>query len=168
MVGSFLPYFGPMKIWLWSVGGKHDAKLAAAIDEYTQRISHYYGCEWRLMPGPKNAAHLAPEELREQESRLLLDSFDPVDYLVLLDERGKMIGSPELANLLETRALNGAKRVHFVIGGAFGVNDAVRKRADMVWQLSKLVFPHQLVRLILAEQVYRACTIVRGEKYHHV
>jgi len=98
----------------------------------------------------------------------LLKSLDPVDYVVLLDERGKMLSSPELAAVIEQRAINGAKKIHFVIGGAFGVNDAVRKRADLVWQLSKLVFPHQLVRLMLAEQVYRASTIIRGEKYHHI
>jgi 23S rRNA (pseudouridine1915-N3)-methyltransferase len=79
-----------------------------------------------------------------------------------------MIDSPGLAGILQERANNGAKRIHFLIGGAFGVNEALRKRADFVWQLSKLVFPHQLVRLLLAEQVYRACTILRGEKYHHM
>ena len=105
---------------------------------------------------------------RDAESRLFLEAIDPVDYVVLLDERGRMLDSPGLAGLLQERALNGAKRVHFLIGGAFGVNENLRKRADFVWQLSKLVFPHQLVRLILAEQVYRACSINRGEKYHHI
>lgn len=102
------------------------------------------------------------------ESNLLLDSFEPIDFVILLDERGKMISSPRLAEIIGERALNGAKKIHFIIGGAFGVNDELRKRADFVWQLSQLVFPHQLVRLILAEQVYRACSILRNEKYHHV
>lgn len=118
--------------------------------------------------GPKNAASLSQAELKDAESKLLLQALDPVDYVVLLDERGKMLSSPDLASVIQERAVNGAKKIHFVIGGAFGVNDEVRKRADLVWQLSKLVFPHQLVRLILAEQVYRACTINRGEKYHHI
>jgi 23S rRNA (pseudouridine1915-N3)-methyltransferase len=123
--------------------------------------------EWKIVSSPKNAASLSYDELKDAESKLLLQALDPVDYVVLLDERGKMLTSPGLAAVLNERAVNGAKKVHFVIGGAFGVNDEVRKRADLVWQLSKLVFPHQLVRLILAEQVYRACTINRGEKYHH-
>ncbi len=105
--------------------------------------------------------------LRNTESKTLMDTLDPVDYVILLDERGKMIDSPALAALMEERAVNGARKIHFVIGGAFGVNEELRQRSDMVWQLSKLVFPHQLVRLMLTEQVYRACTIIRGEKYHH-
>jgi 23S rRNA (pseudouridine1915-N3)-methyltransferase len=153
---------------LWSVGGKHEPYVAAGVEEFTRRISHYYHSEWKLVAPPKNAASMPEQQLKDAESRLLLDSLDPVDYVVLLDERGHMLSSPGLAKMIEERAVNGARRIHFVIGGAFGVNDAVRKRADYVWQLSKLVFPHQLVRLILAEQVYRACTIGRGEKYHHV
>ncbi|HSC53445.1 MAG TPA: 23S rRNA (pseudouridine(1915)-N(3))-methyltransferase RlmH [Phnomibacter sp.] len=157
-----------MKLIFWSIGGKHDANLAKAIEDYSGRINHYYSCEWKLIAVPKNAASLTLDAQKDAESNLLLQSLDPVDYVILLDERGKMLSSPELAGIVEQRAINGAKKIHIVIGGAFGVNDAVRKRADLVWQLSKLVFPHQLVRLMLVEQVYRACTIIRGEKYHHV
>ena len=157
-----------MKILFWSVGGKHDSNMAKAIEEFTQRVAHYYPCEWKLVAPPKNAASMSIADQKDAESDLLLKSLDPVDFVVLLDERGKMLSSPELAATIEQRAINGAKKIHFVIGGAFGVNDAVRQRADLVWQLSRLVFPHQLVRLILAEQVYRACSIIRGEKYHHV
>jgi 23S rRNA (pseudouridine1915-N3)-methyltransferase len=156
-----------MKILLWSVGGKHESYVKQGIEEFTSRINRYYPCEWKLVAGPKNAASLPESELKEAESRMLLEAMDPVDYMVLLDERGKMLNSPELANIIAQRALNGAKKIHFVIGGAFGVNEEVRRRADLVWQLSKLVFPHQLVRLVLSEQVYRACSINRGEKYHH-
>lgn len=152
---------------LWSIGGKHEPYVLAGIEDFTRRINHYYPCEWKLVASPKNAPNLSLAELKDAESATLLQALDPVDYMVLLDERGKMLSSPELATLIETRAINGARKIHLVIGGAFGVNDAVRKRADLVWQLSKLVFPHQLVRLILAEQVYRACSIIRGEKYHH-
>ncbi len=135
---------------------------------FTKRIEKYYPCEWKIVSPPRNAATMEENMQREAESRLLLEAIDPADYMVLLDERGRMLDSPGLACLLQERALNGAKRVHFLIGGAFGVNETLRKRADCIWQLSKLVFPHQLVRLILAEQVYRACSIIRGEKYHHI
>jgi 23S rRNA (pseudouridine1915-N3)-methyltransferase len=156
-----------MKITLWSIGNRHEAYVKAGIEDFTARINRYFACEWKLLPPPKNAAALSEGEQKEAETQLLLNSLEAVDYVVLLDERGKMISSPKLAELLNERAVNGARRVHFVIGGAFGVNEALRSRADLVWQLSQLVFPHQLVRLILAEQVYRACTILRNEKYHH-
>jgi 23S rRNA (pseudouridine1915-N3)-methyltransferase len=157
-----------MKLFFWSVGGKNEPYVAEGIADFTQRISRYYPCEWKLVPPPKHAAQMAAQAQRDAESQVLLDTLDPVDYVILLDERGRMLDSPGLAALIEERAINGARKIHFVIGGAFGVNDTLRKRADLVWQLSKLVFPHQLVRLILAEQVYRACTIIKGEKYHHI
>ena len=157
-----------MKLVFWTVGGKNEPFVKEGIDLFSKRIERYFPCEWKIVPPPKNSATMEENKLREAESRLLLDAIDPLDYVVLLDERGRMLDSPGLANLLQERAVNGAKRVHFLIGGAFGVNEELRKRADFMWQLSKLVFPHQLVRLILAEQVYRACTILRGEKYHHI
>ena len=156
-----------MKIILWSVGKQNESYVKEGVTDFTDRINKYFPCEWKLIAPPKNAAMMSIEELREVESNTLLNYLDPVDYIVLLDERGKMLSSPNLARLIEERAVNGAKKMHFVIGGAFGVTDAVRKRADLVWQLSQLVFPHQLVRLILTEQLYRACTILRNEKYHH-
>ena len=89
------------------------------------------------------------------------------DYLVALDERGKEMSSVTLANFIQARANESTKRLVFLIGGAFGIDKAVLDRADFKWSLSSLTFPHQLVRLILAEQVYRACSILRNEKYHH-
>lgn len=157
-----------MKLLFWSVGSKHEPYVAEGIELFSKRIQHYFPCEWKLIASPKNASSLEEVALREAESKVVLDLLDPVDYLILLDERGRMLDSPGLANILEQRAVNGARKVHFLIGGAYGVTDEVRQRADLVWQLSKLVFPHQLVRLILAEQVYRACSIMRGEKYHHM
>ncbi len=157
-----------MKLILLSVGGKHETYVKDGIEMFTNRVNKYFACEWKIMSPPKNAASLDEKQLRDAESRLLMESIEANDYLVLLDERGTMLDSPGLAALIQERANNGAKRIHFLIGGAFGVNEELRKRADCVWQLSKLVFPHQLVRLLLAEQVYRACTIIRGEKYHHI
>lgn len=156
-----------MKIFLWSVGGKHANYILEGVTDFTGRIGHYFPCEWKLIAPPKNAGAISETDQKDFESKSLLEAIDPVDYVIVLDERGKMLNSPKLAELIGERALNGAKKIHFVIGGAFGVNDELRKRADLVWQLSQLVFPHQLVRLILAEQVYRACSILRNEKYHH-
>ena len=89
------------------------------------------------------------------------------DFLVTLDEKGKQLSSEGLAEFIQKRTNESVKTIVFLIGGAFGLDDAVLKRANFKWSLSQLVFPHQLVRLILAEQVYRACTINRNEKYHH-
>ena len=164
----WLAYLSPMKLVFWSVGGKNEPYVSDGIDMFSKRIDHYFKTEWKVVSPPKNAASMEEQLQRDAESRLLQEAIDPIDFVVLLDERGRMLDSPGLADLLQQRANNGAKKMHFIIGGAFGVNDALRKRADFVWQLSKLVFPHQLVRLILVEQVYRACTINRGEKYHHI
>ncbi|SDZ83451.1 23S rRNA (pseudouridine1915-N3)-methyltransferase [Arachidicoccus rhizosphaerae] len=157
-----------MKIALWSVGKSHDRQLHAAIEEFTNRIQKYYPAAWHIIAPPKNAASLDMSTLKKQEGQLILGQLQAQDHLVLLDEKGKMFSSPDLAGFIEDQATASSKRIVFLIGGAFGVDDTVRQRADTVWSLSKLVFPHMLVRLILAEQVYRACSIIRGEKYHHM
>jgi 23S rRNA (pseudouridine1915-N3)-methyltransferase len=78
-----------------------------------------------------------------------------------------MINSPGLANLIQQKANQSTQKLIFLIGGAYGVNDEIKKRANFTWSLSQLVFPHMLVRLLLAEQIYRACSILANEKYHH-
>lgn len=157
-----------MKIQLWSVGKPHDRQLSTGIEEFTARLGKYYPVDWHILPPPKNAASLQVADLKRQEGALILNQMQETDFLVLLDEKGKMLSSIDLAAFIEQRATQSTKRIVFLIGGAFGVDEPVRKRAQMVWSLSKLVFPHMLVRLILAEQLYRACTIIRGEKYHHI
>ena len=157
-----------MRIQLWSVGKPHDRILSASIEDFTARLQKYYPSEWHIIAPPKNAASLQVTDLKKQEGLLILNQLQSADFLVLLDEKGKMLSSPDLAAFIEQRATESTKRIVFLIGGAFGVDEPVRRRAQMVWSLSKLVFPHMLVRLILAEQLYRACSIIRGEKYHHV
>lgn len=156
-----------MKIQLWSVGKPHDRQLSASIEEFTIRLGKYYPAGWFIIAPPKNAASLQIADLKKQEGALVLNQLQATDFLVLLDEKGKMLSSVDLAAFIEQRATESTKRIVFLIGGAFGVDESVRKRAQMVWSLSRLVFPHMLVRLILAEQLYRACSIIRGEKYHH-
>ena len=134
---------------------------------FTKRISHYYPVEWHIIPVPKNTAMLSEMDLKKKEGETILNFLQKDDYLVLLDERGKQMKSEELAKFIETRANESVKKIVFLVGGAFGVSEEVSKRANYKWSLSSLVFPHQLVRLILAEQVYRACSIIRNEKYHH-
>ncbi len=156
-----------MKIQLWSVGKTHDSYVAQGIEDFTKRISKYYPVAWRLIEPAKQTIHTLEAAVKRQEATSILYGLHKDDFLVLLDERGKPFTSPELAVFIEQRANNSTRQLIFLIGGAFGVDDTVMKRAQHTWSLSSLVFPHQLVRLILAEQVYRACTIIRNEKYHH-
>jgi 23S rRNA (pseudouridine1915-N3)-methyltransferase len=156
-----------MKISFWSVGKNNEAYIKTGVEEFTKRISRYFKTEWTIIPMPKNASMLSEMELKKKEGEMILQWLDKDDYLVALDERGKQITSEGLAGFIQARANDSCKNLVFLIGGAFGLDEAVIKRADFKWSLSQLVFPHQLVRLILAEQVYRACTILRSEKYHH-
>ena len=156
-----------MKIILCSIGKPHDSSLKLAIEDFTKRIANYFPVEWIIIPPPKNAGVLASDELKRVEAASFLIQLNKEDYLVLLDERGKNISSPELAHLIQQRGNESTKKIFFLIGGAFGVDESIAKRANFVWSLSKLVFPHMIVRLVLAEQVYRACSIIRNEKYHH-
>jgi 23S rRNA (pseudouridine1915-N3)-methyltransferase len=156
-----------MKVQFWSIGKAHEAYVKEGVELFTKRISHYYPVEWNIIPIPKNSATLSETDLKKKEGEVILGALQKDDYLVLLDERGKLVKSEELATFIQQRANDSTKRMVFLIGGAYGVSDEVAKRANYKWSLSPLVFPHQLVRLVLAEQVYRACTINKNEKYHH-
>ena len=156
-----------MKISFWSIGKANETYVKEGVEEFTRRISRYYKVEWSIIPVPKNAGMLSEMDLKKKEGETILEWLNKDDYLVALDERGKQLSSEELAGFIQARANESVKHIVFLIGGAFGIDDAVMKRADFTWSLSPLVFPHQLVRLILAEQVYRACTILKNEKYHH-
>jgi 23S rRNA (pseudouridine1915-N3)-methyltransferase len=156
-----------MKICLWSIGKGHEPYVKEGIDDFTARIGKYYPVAWQLIAPPKNAGLLSETELKKREGEIILNLLKPEDYLCLLDERGKPFGSEGLAGFIAQRGNESVRQLVFLIGGAFGSDDLVLKRANQLWSLSQLTFPHQLVRLILAEQVYRACTILRNEKYHH-
>ena len=156
-----------MKIQIWSVGKNHEYYVKDGVMDFTKRISRYYPLEWHIIPVPKNTGMLSEADLKKSEAKTILDWLQKDDYLVALDERGKEMDSEQLAGFIELRANESTRQVVFLIGGAFGLDQTVLQRANYRWSLSKLVFPHQLVRLILTEQLYRACTIIRNEKYHH-
>ncbi len=153
-----------MKIILLVVGKRHDATIVAAINDYTARLQRFATTEWVMVPAPHG--HMSPEEQKGIESKKLLAQLKSDDTVVVLDERGTQWSSPEFANAL-TRWQHAAGRIVFIIGGAYGVTSELADRANAIWSLSSLVFPHQVVRLMLAEQLYRASTIIRGELYHH-
>jgi len=152
-----------MSIRVLAVGKKHENWVADGIARYEQRLRKPFDETWQLLQHSAREGEAA----RAEESERLLAKIEREAFVVLLDERGRNIDSPTLAATLQG-AFDGGRQVVVVIGGAYGVDDRVRQRADFVWSLSQLVFPHQLVRLILAEQVYRAQEIAGGRPYHHV
>ena len=155
-----------MKISLWSVGKSHDPYIEDGVAIFTNRISHYYPIEWKIFASPAYGT-LNEEQVRKAEAAPILGSLKSNDVLIALDEKGKQWTSIELTDFIQQKANESSKTLIFLIGGAYGIHESVLKRSVFKWSLSKLVFPHQLVRLILAEQIYRACTIIRNEKYHH-
>lgn len=156
-----------MKIVFLFTGKTDNGWIREGLDDYAGRLRHYADFELHELPAPKNAAKLEPAALSKAEGELQLAKLNASDRLVLLDERGKQFSSEELAGWLEKQQNGGVKKLVFLIGGPFGFSQAVYKRADAQLSLSKLTFSHQMVRTILAEQVYRAFTILKGQKYHH-
>lgn len=156
-----------MKIHLWSIGKSNESHVDEGIQLFTKRIANYYPVSWKIIPPLKNTAAFQEDELKQKEGETILNLLSKDDFLILLDERGKLLSSEELASFIQQCANESRKNLVFLIGGAFGVSNQIMMRADFKWSLSKLVFPHQIVRMILAEQIYRACSINRNEKYHH-
>lgn len=155
-----------MKTELILVSKTTDKHLAVGINDYTERISHYIPFEITVIPDLKNTKSLTEEQQKNKEGELILQKLQPSDTVVLLDEHGKEYRSIEFADWLQ-RKHNTARRLVFVVGGPYGFSDAVYARANEKLSLSKMTFSHQMVRLLFVEQIYRACTIIKGEPYHH-
>jgi len=156
-----------MKIQVWSIGKDNDPYIRDGIAIFQKRLQHYVDFELRLIPTVKQAASLSIPELKKQEARIITDMLQPQDYLVALDEHGKMMTTLQLADFLQQRTNAGTRQLVLLIGGAFGLDSVILQRAQLKLSLSSLTFPHQLVRLILTEQLYRAYSVLHNEKYHH-
>ena len=155
-----------MKIKLIMIGKTTGDLYIDAIDDYTNRIKHYNNFSIHVIPGIKNTKKLSQEQQKQAEGELILKELTAQDTVILLDERGKEYRSMEFAKWLENKQLT-AQNIVFVIGGPYGFSDSIYKRANEKISLSKMTFSHQMVRLIFVEQLYRACTIIKGESYHH-
>lgn len=155
-----------MKTELLLVGKTTDKHFQAGIDDYVSRINHYMPFHITFIPELKNTKSLSEEQQKTLEANQILKLTQPSDTLVLLDEHGKEYRSIEFAQWLQKKQ-NTARRLVLAIGGPYGFAPEVYQRADEKISLSKMTFSHQMIRLILTEQVYRACTIIRGEPYHH-
>jgi len=148
-----------MKLIIVTVGKEKNDVFGDAVKHFELRVLKYLPFEW---------VYISHDATKEKEGERILSVLKKDDYVVLLDEKGKDMKSEALAELIENRMVDSVRRMIFIIGGAYGVSKKVEERANYVWRLSSLVFPHLLVRVILMEQLYRALTIIKGEKYHHV
>ena len=155
-----------MKTILILVGKTTDKHFQAGINDYVERIGHYMPFKLLTIPELKNTKSLSENQQKQIEGELILKQILPNDTVVLLDEHGHEHRSIEFAKWLEQKR-NTARRLIFVIGGPYGFSDAVYTRANEQISLSKMTFSHQMIRLVFTEQVYRACTIIKGEPYHH-
>ena len=155
-----------MKTELIVVGRTVSKHIATLIDDYQERVGHYMPFNITVIPEPKNTKSLSEEQQKNAEGELILKQLQPSDTVVILDEHGREPRSIELAAWLEKKQLT-ARKLVFVIGGPYGFSTSVYNRANEKMSLSQLTFSHQMVRLIFMEQLYRACTIIKGEPYHH-
>lgn len=148
-----------MTIKIISVGNKSSPEVQAIITDYIRRLPRNISVTWLLLKHADGDV----KSSKQQESENILRAIDPRDFVVLLDETGKQFSSEEFSKSIFTASSD----VVFIIGGAYGVTESVFARAQIVWSLSRLVFPHQLVRILLSEQIYRAYTISVSHPYHH-
>ncbi|MDP6779044.1 MAG: 23S rRNA (pseudouridine(1915)-N(3))-methyltransferase RlmH [Candidatus Latescibacteria bacterium] len=155
-----------MRILLVAVGRCREASIRDGVDDYARRLSHYASVKQVEVKAERARKGFPTGEILAREGRRLLQAIPDNAYTVALDREGESCGSEELSRKLARLGVGGKSRIAFVIGGAFGLGRSVIERADWRLSLSRMTFPHEMARLILVEQVYRALTIIRGEEYH--
>ncbi len=156
-----------MNIKLLAIGKTDSVPLQHLISEYEKRLEHYVKFKLETIPDIKNAKNLSQVQQMEKEGELILKKMGPTDILVLLDENGKQFSSIDFSKYLQKKMNSGIKQLVLAIGGPYGFSDAVHEKSQGKISLSKMTFSHQMVRLFVVEQVYRAFTILRNEPYHH-
>lgn len=156
-----------MKIRLLVVGKTKEKEIQSGIDEYLKRLTRYANFQMEVIPDVKVSKKMSAGEVKSLEGKEIIKRLEK-DILILLDEKGKEFTSVGFSKWIENQQLNSTKQLTFLIGGAYGFSEAVYQRASSKIALSKMTFTHQMIRLIFIEQLYRAFTIIKGEKYHHV
>lgn len=156
-----------MKITILAIGKTNSGFVSHGIEEYLKRLKRYIKVELQIIPDVKNSKNLTAAQLIQKEEELLMNALNKDTYTILLDERGKEFTSIEFSSLIENKMISGAKELTFVIGGAYGVSYTIKQSVNEQISMSRLTFSHQMIRLILVEQIYRSMTILRGEPYHH-
>lgn len=156
-----------MKITLILIGKTEEAYIEQGLNVYLSRLRHYIGINVVVIPAIKEASSLTPQQVKEREAALVIKVLSPGSTLAVLDEKGTELRSVEFSAQLQKWMNSGTRELIFLVGGAFGIADEIKKRAAFQLSLSRLTFTHQLIRLIFAEQLYRAFTIIRNEPYHN-
>ena len=156
-----------MTIKLLAIGKTDNKQLQALISDYQKRLSHYIKFEFEIIPDLKKVKNLSEAQQKEKEGHLILAKLNTTDTLILLDENGKQMHSVAFSEYLQKHMNSGIKQLVFVIGGPYGFSEAVYKKAQGKLSLSKMTFSHQMIRLFMVEQIYRAFTILKNEPYHH-
>lgn len=156
-----------MNISVILTGKTDDKYIEEGISRYEQRISRYTNLNFKVLNIKKKAQKISEKELKKTESKFILEKINENDFVILLDEGGKSLSSVKFAEFLNNKMISGLKNITFIIGGAFGVDESLKKRADFVFSMSAMTFSHQMIRLFLLEQIYRAFTILNNEPYHN-
>ena len=156
-----------MKINLVCIGKTDDPYILEGIKKYTDRLKHYCTFELVIIPDIKHAKNIDRTILKQKEGEEICKHIQDSDLIILLDDKGKSYSSIEFANYINKQQVNSVKKLSVVIGGAFGFSEEVYSKTQNKLSLSKMTFSHQIIRIIFLEQLYRAFTIIKGEKYHH-
>ncbi len=156
-----------MKIKLVAIGKTDDKDLMRLIENYHKRLNHYVKFEFKIIPDLKKAKNLSEDQQKEKEGALILKEIVATDQLILLDEKGHEFRSIEFSRFLQKKMNSGVKQLVFIIGGPYGFSQTVYQKAQGKVSLSKMTFSHQMIRLFMVEQLYRAFTILKNEPYHH-
>lgn len=154
-----------MKIKLITTGKTRELYLLEGLNIYLNRLKHYASIEYIELGDVKNTGNI--DDIKTKENEQILKHISVSGHVILLDERGKEMSSIQFADFINQKQCSGIKNIIFIIGGAYGFTDKIWQRANHTISLSKMTFTHQMVRLIFLEQLYRAFTILKGEKYHH-
>ncbi|WP_104734036.1 23S rRNA (pseudouridine(1915)-N(3))-methyltransferase RlmH [Hanstruepera ponticola] len=156
-----------MTIKLLAIGKTDNKQLQTLIADYQKRLGHYIKFDFEIIPDLKKAKNLSAIQQKQKEGELILLRINPTDILILLDENGKQMDSVVFSQYLQKHMNSGIKQLIFVIGGPYGFSEEVYNKAQGKLSLSKMTFSHQMIRLFIVEQLYRAFTILKNEPYHH-
>ncbi len=156
-----------MRISLLCIGKTDDKEITSLINYYLNRLPKHWNFEITEIPDVKNARNLSPDLLKKEEAKLFLNHIDKNDLVVILDEKGKQFTSREFSQKIDTWMNSSVKKVHILIGGAYGFSEEIYSRANEKMSLSKMTFTHQMIRLFIVEQLYRADQILQGKPYHN-
>lgn len=154
-----------MKISVWTIGKTQEKYLEEGIRIFVKRLDNYTRLEWLDFKDVKSFS--SPEDCKKKESELVISKLKSEDFFIILDENGKQFSSTSFADYLQQCFNKSMKHIVFFIGGAYGIHESLKERANFQLSLSKMTFSHQMVRLFFAEQLYRAFTILQNEKYHN-